>query len=192
MTLSVLFVFVGGLLLFSTFAAFVAMGRLVLSGRTGLEGDGIEPGRRAPTWSSTDQGSHRRQVPSGDRWQMLIFTDHSLSGFPSVVEGLSQMLGRPAAPEVIVVADETTSGTAVHALPLLGLDVPVVGVPTHVYHQYNVRVMPWVFFVDPAGAVQASSLVNHAWQLEKLWAIARARVQGQRRLSPLGHVPGAA
>ena len=32
---------------------------------------------------------------------------------------------------------------------------------------------PFLIFVDPAGLVRGSSLVNHKWQLMKLWQLAR-------------------
>src|SRR5204863_9872384 len=38
--------------------------------------------------------------------------------------------------------------------------------------RYNVRVMPWVMFTDSSGMVRASSLVTHAWQIEKLRRLA--------------------
>ena len=40
------------------------------------------------------------------------------------------------------------------------------------YAAYNVRVGPFAVFVDAAGQVRASSLVNHDWQLDKLRQLA--------------------
>jgi hypothetical protein len=177
MAFTVLFVVVSGVLLSATLFAFLTVGRIVLSGSAGLKGDGLVPGRTAPRWSAKDQRGQRHELGSGGRWQMLVFTDHSLSAFPSVVDGIVRMADRPAAPDVLVVADQARAETAVRGLTRLGIDVPVLAVPVRVYHQYNVRVLPWVFFVDPGGTVRASSLVNASWQLEKLWVIARARLE---------------
>jgi hypothetical protein len=33
--------------------------------------------------------------------------------------------------------------------------------------------MPWMMFIDPSGTVRASSLVTAAWQIERLWRLAR-------------------
>jgi hypothetical protein len=188
----VLFTLVGGLFLLSTLLAFVTMGRLVLSGRAGLLGDGLDAGRPAPRWSAVDQRGHRHEVPSGDRWQMLVFSDHSLSAFPAVVEGIGWMAGQRGAPEVVLVAGEAGARRAVQALPRLGLDIPVVAVPLRMYHRYNVRVLPWVFFVDPGGTVWGSSLVNAQWQLERLWTIARLRATERTPVQLDGHVGGVA
>jgi hypothetical protein len=106
---------------------------------------------------------------------MLLFADHSLQAFPLLVDGVRQLREEPDGPDVIVVTPEDTAQVAREAIGRLGLDVPVVAVPPRVYHRYNVRVMPWAFFVDPGGTVWASSLLNLQWQVQKLLAIARAR-----------------
>ena len=48
----------------------------------------------------------------------------------------------------------------------------IAGSPS-LYGRYNVRVTPFLIFVDPDGRVRGSSLVNHRWQLMKLWQLAR-------------------
>ena len=40
------------------------------------------------------------------------------------------------------------------------------------YARYNVRVGPFLIFVDTAGLVRASSLVNFSWQVAKLRQLA--------------------
>jgi hypothetical protein len=189
---AVLFVAFGGMLLAFTAIAFLIVGRLVLSGSAGLEGDGLASGRRVPRWSGVDQHGRRRAVGSGGRWQLLMFADHSLSAFPSVVEGIDRMTRLLDAPEVLVLTVGDRAALAGRALPRLGLDVPVVAVPTALYHRCNVRVLPWVLFADRDGVVRASSLVNEAWQLERLWAIARAAADEHGRADLDGQIMGAA
>jgi hypothetical protein len=55
-------------------------------------------------------------------------------------------------------------------LGLAGVSV-LTGSP-RLYARYNVRVGPFMIFVDAAGFVRASSLVNHSWQVAKLRQLA--------------------
>jgi hypothetical protein len=50
--------------------------------------------------------------------------------------------------------------------------LPVLAGSPGLYEKYNVRVMPFVIFVDSDGLVRGSSLVNHDWQLVKLRQVA--------------------
>ena len=73
----------------------------------------------------------------------------------------------------IVVLPRGPAEPSALALGQLGLDgIPVVTSSPRLYARYNVRVMPFVIFVDAAGRVRASSLVNHDWQLAKLRQVA--------------------
>jgi hypothetical protein len=176
LVLSALFCAAAAGLVVATMVAFLTVGQLRLAGSAGLRGDGLRPGSRPPRWSAVDHRGRRQGVPSETgRWQMLLFADHSLQAFPLLVDGVRQVRREPEGPDVIVVTPEATAQVAREAITELGLDVPVVAVPPRVYHQYNVRVMPWAFFVDPGGTVWASSLLNLQWQVQKLEAIARAR-----------------
>jgi hypothetical protein len=179
--MAVLFVIVGGALLVAAVLALVSVGRFALGGSAGLLGDGLGPGSRAPRWSGTDQRGRRWSVPSGERWQLLLFADHSLGAFPELLPALDGPGDDPDDPEIVVLARAATAGKAVAAMPRLGLELPVVGVPERLYGRYNVRVMPWAMFVDPTGIVWGSSLVNRSWKVEKLGVIARARAAEHRR-----------
>ncbi len=65
----------------------------------------------------------------------------------------------------------------------LGLSgVPVLAGSPRLYARYNVRAMPFVIFVDSAGLVRGSSLVNHDWQLAKLRQIAAIPLTGDEGL----------
>ena len=116
-----------------------------------------------------------RRSPPSRPLQLVIFGDHSLRSFPSVVDGVRALLADPAdpdRPEIVIL----TRGPAEHSAPALrqlGLDgIPVVTGSPRLYGRYNVRVMPFAIFVDSAGLVRASSLVNHDWQLAKLRRLA--------------------
>ena len=172
---SVLFVIVGGVLLLTAVLALLSIGRLALGGSAGLRGDGLAPGSRAPRWSGVDQHGRTWSVPSGRGWQMLLFADHSLAAFPALLPGLDQARRDPDALEIVVLARASTARKARAAMSRLGLDLPMLGVPERLYGRFNVRVMPWAMFVDAAGTVWGSSLVNETWQVKKLWVIARAR-----------------
>ncbi len=106
-----------------------------------------------------------------------MFADHSLKSFPSVVAGLRALGaggagGEHLSPEIVIL----TRGSGASAAELIGQlglgEIPVVTGSPALYADYNVRVMPFAIFVDSAGLVRASSLVNHDWQVAKLSQVA--------------------
>jgi hypothetical protein len=117
--------------------------------------------------------------------QLIVFTDHSLQRFPSVVDGLRELAAE--APDVeIVVLLRRPNKLAEPTLRMLGLGgIPVLTGSPSLYGRYNVRVTPFVIFVDSAGLVRGSSLVNHDWQIAKLHQIASLPV-----VSPDGQATG--
>lgn len=153
--------------------AHVSMGR---SGADAVARDGLARGAAAPAWSLTDQAGVAVRSPAEKRLQLMLFADHSLRSFPSVADGLRTLAADPQGPEVVILlrhSNVVARDFAEDALGRLGLsDVPVVGGTPSLYWRYNVRVMPFAIFVDPEGRVRASSLVNHDWQVARLWQIA--------------------
>ena len=145
-----------------------------MSGSSGIERDGLHRGVRAPRWSLTDSTGTERKSPPDTPLQLIVFADHSLKSFPSVVDGLTKLLrSAPKSALETIVLLRGENPIAEPLLRLLGIaDVPVVTGSSSLYGRYNVRVMPWVMFVDSSGMVRASSLVTHAWQIEKLWLLA--------------------
>ena len=100
-----------------------------------------------------------------------MFTDHSLKAFPSVVDGLREVMAQERLE--IVVLTRKRNELAESVLRSIGLDgIPVLTGSPSLYAAYNVRVTPFAIFVDSAGRVRASSLVNHAWQVTKLLQLA--------------------
>jgi hypothetical protein len=146
-----------------------------LSGSGGIERHGLHRGVRAPRWSLADSSGKTVTSPPHTPLQLVVFADHSLKSFPSVVEGLTE-LTRVAPKSVleIVVLLRAENRIAEPVLRLLGIsDVSVVVGSASLYARYNVRVMPWMMFIDSSGTVRASSLVTAAWQIERLWRLAR-------------------
>jgi hypothetical protein len=86
----------------------------------------------------------------------------------------------------IVVLTRRRNELAEPVLRSIGLDdiSVLTGSPT-LYAAYNVRVMPFAIFVDSAGRVRASSLVNEAWQVTKLLQLADLPLE-QQNLPPRG------
>jgi len=174
-------VFIGITIIFGAAAvlAWFGMGQLALSGSGALERDGIGRGRRAPAWSLADsEGNVHSSPPAGGTLQLLLFADHSLKSFPSVLDGLRQLTDVESTDvestdlEIVVVTRGPGEGAA-ELLGQLGLrSMPVLAGSPRLYGQYNVRVMPFAIFVGSDGLVRASSLVNHDWQLVKLCQIA--------------------
>ena len=152
----------------------LGIGQLALSGADAIERDGLPRGQRAPTWKLADTSGGARVSPPAGPLQLIMFADHSLKSFPSVVAGLRALRDRADAssPEIVIL----TRGAGESAAELLGQlglgGIPVVTGSPALYAAYNVRVMPFAIFVDSAGLVRASSLVNHDWQVAKLSQVA--------------------
>jgi hypothetical protein len=165
-----------GLVIFAAaiIAVFATVEVYYLSGSRAIAEDGLRRGSRAPHWSLADSsGQVRHSPPRSDPVQVVVFTDHSLKSFPSVAEGLRALAAGSPPPEMIVLTRHANRITE-PVLDVLGLgSIPVVAGSPSLYGKYNVRVMPFVVAVDSAGLVRASSLVNHAWQIEKLWRLAQ-------------------
>jgi hypothetical protein len=164
-------------------AALVILGtaHVYLTGAEAIEHDGLAPGRRAPRWSLADSGGATYQSPPAARLQLVIFADHSLKSFPSVLAGLRELRAADPGLEMVVLLRQRND-LAEPLLALLGLDgVPVLTGSPALYADYNVRVGPFAIFVDSAGQVRASSLVNHDWQIAKLRQLADVPVEPRRR-----------
>lgn len=168
------FVAAGVLLCGLACVAILRVTDLELSGSSGIERHGLHRGVRAPRWSLADSSGRELTSPPDKPLQLIIFADHSLKSFPSVVDGLTELVRTaPSSALEIVVLLRGENRIAEPVLRLLGItEVPVVTGSASLYARYNVRVMPWIMFVDSSGMVRASSLVTHAWQIEKLWRLA--------------------
>jgi hypothetical protein len=175
-----LFVAVAAVLCTATALAVLGTAQVQLSGSAAIEHDGLAPGRPAPRWSLPDAGGVPRQSPPAAPLQLVIFADHSLKSFPSVLSGLRDLLAREPELEAVVML-RSRNDLAAPLLGLLGLDVPVVTGSPGLYARYNVRVGPFAILVDSAGQVRASSLVNHDWQLAKLHQLASIPVEFPKR-----------
>jgi hypothetical protein len=209
---AIAFAALAALLCVAAALAVLGTAQVQLSGPAAIEHDGLAPGRPAPRWSLPDAAGLQRQSPPAAPLQLVIFADHSLKSFPSVVDGLRELIARGDPDLEVVVLLRQRNELAEPLLRMLlaqpappagPADLPQTpsrdGVPVltgtpALYAAYNVRVGPFAIFVDAAGQVRASSLVNHDWQLGKLrqlaglpispapapWRPARA---GLRRLS---------
>jgi hypothetical protein len=169
---AVVFIGVGILLCAAAVMAIFGVTHVAMSSPTAIEHDGLHRGGAAPAWSLPDSSGRVLRSPSEKPFQLIVFTDHSLKSFPSVAEGLKTLAGETAQLEIIVLL-RGDNAAAVGVLRLLGLGgLPVVTGSPSLYGRYNVRVTPFVMFVDSGGRVRASSLVNHEWQIMKLWRLA--------------------
>jgi hypothetical protein len=168
--------------------------QVYLAGPEAIKSDGLARGMLAPAWSLADSSGRTYRSPPRKPMQLIVFSDHSLKSFPSVVEGLHELIGDTELE--IVVLLRHPSDIAEPVLRLLGLDgIPVLTGSPSMYGWYNVRVTPFVIFVDSTGRVRGSSLVNHAWQIATLRRVASvplteaetsARSRLPRRLSKAG------
>jgi hypothetical protein len=166
----------------------LGIGQIALSGSDAIERDGLARGQRAPSWSLLDAAGAERQSPPTASLQLVMFADHSLKSFPSVVAGLRALRDlAPAADLDIVILTRGPAAGAAGVLSELGLaDLPVAAGSARLYAAYNVRVMPYAIFVGSDGLVRGSSLVNFDWQLAKLRQIAELEIEpGEAGRRPL-------
>jgi hypothetical protein len=178
--------FVGVAALFCVAAALVILGaaHVYLSGPEAIEHDGLRRGQRAPRWSLPDSAGVIRRSPPAGPLQLVIFADHSLKSFPSVVDGLRDLLAGDSQVEIVVLLRQPND-LAEPLLRLLGLDgiCVLTGSPA-LYGDYNVRVGPFAIFVDSDGLVRASSLVNYDWQIAKLRQLAGIGIDSSQLAPP--------
>jgi hypothetical protein len=179
-----LFVSVAAVLCTGALLVILGTANVYLSGAKAIEHDGLPRGARAPQWSLPDSAGTIHHSPPAGPLQLIIFADHSLKSFPSVLDGLRDLLAREPRPEVVVLLRQPND-LAQPILEMLGLAAaPVVAGSPGLYAHYNVRVGPFAIFVDSAGLVRASSLVNYDWQIEKLRQLAEIPVDSLERGAP--------
>ena len=171
MTWAVAFTVAAALLCIAAVLGMLGIAHVRLSGSEAIERDGLAAGMRAPNWSLPDEAG-RVHVSPPPALQLVVFADHSLKSFPSVVDGLRDVLASDPALEIVLLLRQPNS-IAGPLLREMGLGrIAVLTGSAALYARYNVRVGPFLIFVDAEGRVRASSLVNHAWQVAKLRQIA--------------------
>lgn len=179
------FVVIAAILCAAAVLALLGVGQLALSGSDAIERDGLARGRVAPRWSLPEATGVLRASPAARPLQLIVFGDHSLRSFPSVVAGLRALRDDPADEdnlEIVIVTRGPADQSLLGQLDLGG--IPVLTGSPGLYARYNVRVMPFAIFVDSAGRVRASSLVNHDWQLAKLRRLAGIPVEPAEPAEP--------
>ena len=155
--------------------AIVRTGFARLGSAVGIARDGFPPGKVAPPWSLPDLEGHLRVTPAGDHWQLLIFANRALVAFPELVDGMHHLAQATQDLEIVLISYEDKENNTVTAQGL-DLQVPVVAVDQAFYDRYRVRVMPFVFFLDPRGIVRWVGLANSEAELFHAWRMIRATV----------------
>lgn len=184
MILSIIFILTALATCIAAVMAVFGITNFAMSASEAIERDGLHRGMPAPSWSLHTSSGRVYQSPSTKSLQLIVFADHSLKSFPSVVEGLRELATGAAELEIIILL-RRPSQVAEPMLRLLGMgDIPVaIGSPS-LYGRYNVRVMPFVIFVDSDGRVRASSMINQSWQIMKLWRLANVPLAPEPGLAP--------
>ena len=119
--------------------------------------DGLRIGSCSPEWRLRSGEVLQR---GNDRWQLLIFSDHSLVSFPELV-GVMNRLWRLFSDPLDVLVLSRDSPQILHAVKEgLNLEVDIAPVDQTVYDRFRVRVMPFAYVVDTAGSVRWRGLVN--------------------------------
>ena len=176
------FVVIALVLCMAAVLALFGVTHVSMSGAEAIERDGLAPGIHAPAWSLADSAGHVVRSPPRNPLQLIMFTDHSLKAFPSVADGLREVMAQERLE--IVVLTRRRNELAEPVLRLLGLDgISVLTGSPSLYAAYNVRVTPFAIFIDSAGRVRASSLVNEAWQVTKLLQLADLPLEPEKLAS---------
>ncbi len=170
LALSILFFAIGGLIILLCVILILQIGFVRLESRIGRARDGYPPGKAVPTWSLPDLTGQIRKSPSRDRWQLLIFANYTIGGFPELISNIRQLALTSTELEIIILADarEDFCEAMVRGLEL---SIPVVSVDQNFYQSFRVRTMPFAFFVDPDGKIHwvgmagTKALLTHVWQL---------------------------
>ncbi len=129
-------------------------------------------------------------MPQASRWtsppacplQLVMFADHSLKSFPSVVAGLRALRARDPTLEIVLLTRGPAAGRGGACSPSLAWPACPCSAarrrstPTTTSGSCRSRSSS-----DSAGVVRASSLVNHDWQLAKLRQVAAIPVEADRR-----------
>ncbi len=171
MTWAVAFTVSATLLCVAAVLGLLGIAHVRLSGSESIERDGLATGLRAPAWSLLDEAGRMHASPP-PALQLVVFADHSLKSFPSVVDGLRDLLTGDPKLEIVLLLRQPNAIAAPLLRELgLGRIAVLTGSPA-LYARYNVRVGPFLIFVDSDGLVRASSLVNYSWQVAKLRQIA--------------------
>ncbi|HZU69425.1 MAG TPA: redoxin domain-containing protein [Ktedonobacteraceae bacterium] len=173
MGISILFIVVELVLIVLALLAIARTGYLRLSSSIGIARDGFPPGKSAPSWSLPDLDGHLRVVPARDHWQLLIFANQSLEAFPELIDGMHYLSRHEQDLEVLVISRDSREDCR-NLVQEQRLQVPIVPVDPAFYDRYRVRVMPFVFFLDPDGIVRWVGLVGaeepliHAWRMAQV------------------------
>ena len=152
--------------------ALVRIGMARLDIPEAIGGDGIRRGRRMPPADLTDLRGGSWTIPSGaGHWQLVLFADHSLTSFPSLVDGLHRLRAAQPDLEVLLVSKSPADVTAA-GVGALGLNVPILCVDRRFYARCGVRAMPFAIVVDDEGVTRMAGLVNREEVLAHVWRLA--------------------
>jgi hypothetical protein len=156
------------------------MGFMRLESSAGIVGDGLPVGKAAPGWEQADLTGELRGTPTHSVWQLLIFTDYTIAAFPDLLHGIRLLAQNEHALEMlfIISTDRETSEATERGL---SLHIPFVLVEQAFYDRFKVRVIPFVFFLDPQGIVRWAGLVNTSDQLFHIWRMVQVDVKGKKQ-----------
>lgn len=172
MVYSVVFTVISFLLCVAAVLAVFGIIHVYMSGSGAIERDGIIPGSVAPAWSIADSAGRVRRSPPASGLQLIVFGNHSLKAFPSLLDGLRDLSDLDPSLDIVILSDGDSSLTGPF-FKVIGLGhFAIIAGSRSLYARYNVRVSPFMIMVDSAGRVRASSLVNHDWQVMTLYKIA--------------------
>lgn len=173
--LALAFLLVELLLTFLTLLAIIYLGFKRLESSAGIKRDGIKHGKQLPAWQLPDLTKIVHTTPSREKWQLLIFTTAIIESFPSLFNGIKSISKLHPELEVIVIA-RAGKISCENIAKTLGFQVPVVPVDQTFLNRLKVRVIPFVYLVDPNGIIRWVGLVNTEEQLLNIWDFTRARI----------------
>lgn len=165
---AIVFIVVAALAATACVLALLRVGVIRLESPLGIHRDGLPAGASAPRIHAVAADGTEVRVPSGDRYQFLLFSDHSLTEYPEVAAAVGELADARGA--AVVVLTQRDPALTVAVLEAMELDLPVVRTSAEGYWDFNVRVMPFATVLSPGGTVLAVGVVSTPERVATLWA----------------------
>lgn len=154
-------------LLAGALLAVLRVGWLSLDTMEGRRRDGPAIGSRLSLVDLVDvQGKPVRESPG--EWSFLVFSDHSLEGFPDLIRELQRFACHPD--RAVVLLSKAPHTVNLDLASRLGSNIRVATVSRAYFASRMVRTMPLGVVIDDAGVVRAKSLVGASGSVDHLWA----------------------
>lgn len=135
-------------------------GIVYLGTAEGVSRDGLKLGAEAPRFATiADDGTEVTFQPTSNAWQLLVFGSASCSVCRSLIPHLNHFVRQSNGVKVTYLSQSSLGDTR-EFKESTRPEVPVFSVPSSVGDQYQVRVTPFAFLIDPEGRIRSKGILN--------------------------------